>query len=111
LLIKIKRGGPEMSAWNTPADFASVCRRAGGRRRYNAQRRAAAWRRRQKILTLVEAADWYTRVVPGVLGELAERLGVSRATVCRDLQALRSADWSQLRPLLLPLLRRGRRRR
>ncbi len=65
-------------------DFAAICRRAGGRRRYNKQRQiAAAWRR---LLLLNHLQQYgYQR---GTLAAFARSMGVHRSTITRDLQAL-----------------------
>jgi hypothetical protein len=72
--------------WGAPADFAEVCRRAGGRRRYNFWARERKRRRRVEIICRtvgVPRGTW------GLQAALARALGVSRATVCRDFQAIR----------------------
>jgi len=73
------------SAWSQPTTWDAVCRRAAGRRAYNARRTEAA------LLRRVEVVGLYRRLGRrhGVQAEVARRLGVSQATVSRDLQALR----------------------
>ena len=83
--------------WSAPTDFESVCRRAAGRRRYNAKRRAEA-RERYKIV--VEAIMPTNGRKRGSQAQLARALGVSRSTICRDV-----AKW---RRLLLDVMRRHR---
>jgi predicted DNA-binding transcriptional regulator YafY len=83
--------------WSAPTDFALVCKRAAGRRRYNAKRRAEA-RERYKIV--VEAIMPTNGRKRGSQAQLARALGVSRSTICRDV-----AKW---RRLLLDVMRRYR---
>jgi DNA-binding CsgD family transcriptional regulator len=71
-------------AWSAPTAWASVCRRAGGRRHINAMRQLRATRRRLEVGRLLGEA--YTP------GEIAAQLGVSRWTVWRDVRALTHPD-------------------
>lgn len=73
--------------WRVADDVAH--RRAGGRRRRNAEQTAARIARRERVLALMYdpkkplgfiARGWQTRV--------ARDLGVDRATICRDVDAL-----------------------
>lgn len=66
-------------------NWDSICRRAGGRRRYNAQRQHQAALRRLRVGALMNQLGWFTHGVPA---EVARQLGVSRSTVCRDLKAI-----------------------
>ena len=78
-------------------DFQSpdaVARRAGGRRRYNAERQAEAIARRLKILELV-GASWILSP-RGLQAQLARYFGVNRSTICRDMEALRE-EWRHTR--------------
>ena len=77
-------------------DAQAAYRRAGGRRRYNAQRRRTADARR---VALVEQlyADRRSLWARGTQAHYARVLGVSRATICRDVGALVIAlqdEWS-----------------
>lgn len=63
---------------------AEAFRRAGGRRRYNSHRREMASLRRAKVAQLLREFG----VGRGVQAAIARRLGVSQATICRDVQAL-----------------------
>ena len=69
--------------------FDEICRRAAGRRRYNAQRQTNAfWRARRVkewLLSLGESKGAQKRV--------ARELGVSEATISRDVQRLRRGLW------------------
>jgi hypothetical protein len=73
--------------WGTPAGWDEVCRRAAGRRRYNHGRRFLRNVRRAQLLR------WPAVLGPdqprGLQAALARRLGVSPATVSRDLKAVR----------------------
>jgi predicted transcriptional regulator len=71
--------------WRWYTDPGTVCRRAGGRRRYNAQRQRAMLVRRLKVLALALELG-HGR---GVQAEIARLLGVSQATISRDLAAAR----------------------
>lgn len=62
----------------------AAARRAGGRRRYNAERHDEMLLRRYQVAHLLEeyGVGW------GAQARMAEELGVSRATVCRDIAAI-----------------------
>ncbi len=66
-----------------------VCRRAGGRRRYNYGRRVRAMLRRKKVGELMNQLGWFTTGIPA---QVARLLGVSRSTVCRDLRWIERDD-------------------
>ncbi len=85
------------SDWRNWTDAETVNKRAGGRRRYNAERRRAADERRQ---AMAEALDrlgimgWkYTRYLAGAF---AEAFGVSRTTAWRDLKYIMGAGISPM---------------
>jgi len=78
-------GWPDWSL-AVPADGAH--RRAGGRRRYNADRRRAAELRREQVLAQMAASGSRFMTERGWQARTARELGVSRATVCRDVDAL-----------------------
>ena len=61
--------------------FDEVCRRAGGRRRYNAERQRGAEKRRAEVARLLVK---YGRHKRGTRARIARELGVSEATVSRD---------------------------
>lgn len=65
-------------------EAAEIYRRASGRRRYNARRKLAASLRRQRIATLLKSRPW----VRGIQTALAIELGVSQATLSRDVKAV-----------------------
>lgn len=75
--------------WSTPTDWDTVIRRAGGRRHYNSVRRVRAQLRRLRIARwLGDPENWPLLLRRGWQKELARRLGVSQATVSRDLRAV-----------------------
>ena len=79
--------------WGAPASWEIVCRRASGRRRYNAQRAFLRNLRRAQLacrLAGVPASLRQAGKRSGLQALLAEEFGVSPATICRDLKALRS---------------------
>lgn len=62
-------------------------RRAGGRRRYNLQRQKAARARRDEVRRLLELYGEQRR---GTQARIARELGVSEATVSRDVREILS---------------------
>ncbi len=72
-------------AWGDNTDFATVCRRAGGRRAYNCLRRFRQLRRRRRVEELRYDYGPFAR---GVVTRIAKELGVSKSTISRDLQAI-----------------------
>lgn len=73
--------------WGATTSNRAVALRAGGRRRYNAERQAARERRRRLLVRLCfRHGSWAFAYRLGA--ELARHLGVSRATICRDLAAV-----------------------
>src|SRR5689334_2397286 len=78
------------SQWGAPTTWDVVCRRNAGRRRYNAGRKFLRDLRRAQIvgrlagIGLVNAGRHR-----GLQARLARELGVSPATISRDLRALR----------------------
>jgi HTH domain len=74
------------AAWSAPTTPDEMARRAGGRKRYNTWRKSMAFYRRCEISRLLTAQGAFRR---GYQTKLARQLGVSRATVCRDVAALR----------------------
>jgi hypothetical protein len=73
-------------AWIS-TNFDEACKRAGGRRRYQAERQKAQWQRQVKVLRELEESNWESY---GMGRMLAKRLGVSEATISRDLRHWRS---------------------
>ena len=74
--------------WSAPTDFATVCRRAAGRRRYHARRQAAARARCRIVFAVALTPEWLKR---GGQARLARELGVHRSTISRDV-----AKWKRL---------------
>lgn len=78
------------SNWSAPTDPETVARRAAGRRKYNSLRQfRAALRRRELGKLLVTLGLGY-----GVRSAAARRLGISQATIGRDVRRL-SAERSR----------------
>jgi hypothetical protein len=83
-----------MQQFQTPLTADQVHRRAGGRRRYNAARRFARTLRRYRVMELywsLQGQQLDAGVLPkmwGLASRIARLLGVSRATVCRDLASV-----------------------
>src|SRR5690348_9122753 len=73
-----------MRLWSEPTSREVMVRRAGGRRRINAERKLAVRARREQVECLM--ACYWDR--PDFLASLAAELGVSESTICRDLEAL-----------------------
>ena len=75
-----------------PLTAEQIARRAGGRRRYNKQRQQdVVWR-----LLELESILRREGYVPGDYARWAARLGVSRSTICRDVQRLWNAGGSAI---------------
>jgi hypothetical protein len=71
--------------WGALTDRDTVCRRAAGRRRYNAARKRRKQARRTEIILRTAGRYFW-----GMQALLAAELGVSRATICRDFRAIRN---------------------
>ena len=67
----------------------AVCRRAGGRRKYNRVRQLRAELRLVKVVALLEL----TRFARGYQSRIARILKVSRGTISRDIARLRRRFW------------------
>lgn len=79
----------QRSAWSTPADPDVVARRAAGRSAYNAHRQLTAHLRVIEVGRLLGAYSAGTErgiFTRGLQARIARTLGVSRATVCRDVR-------------------------
>lgn len=72
------------TAWAAFAAPDIVRRRCGGRRRWNAVRKARMLERRKDVAKLLLRLGHR----PGVQSEMARRLNVHRSTICRDLKAI-----------------------
>jgi len=75
-----------MPRWGRARDWDEVCRRASARRAWHALQRIRVLVRRRKVVRLADALGGLCR--RGVQAAVARRLGVSRATVCRDIAAI-----------------------
>ena len=71
------------------SEWEAICRRAGGRRRYNQVRQWAADMRLHEVAKLLNEVE-HSR---GYQTRIAKRLGVHRATVSRDLARLKRIYW------------------
>lgn len=67
--------------WKRHTDLADVCRRASGRRHYNAVRQFQAKKRQRDVARLLNAGHSQSAI--------ARALGVHRSTISRDIAALR----------------------
>ena len=80
--------------------FQDICKRAGGRRRYNAQRKAA-WRARhaevERLLDLYRTQ--HGRYKRGLQARIARELGVSRTTIGRHMIGIRFMEWALENPV------------
>jgi hypothetical protein len=87
--ISLQQNGGFMAL---PSDLggASLYRFIGGRRRYNARRRARAVDRRYRLLFTWAKNPYMTKA------DLARLMGVHRSTITRDIQALKE-DWGKTR--------------
>src|SRR2546421_12376788 len=70
-------------SWSSRVSNSEVARRAGGRRRYNAWRQDMRQIRRRDVLLLLHKYG----LRRGVQARIAKTLGVSEATITRDIQA------------------------
>lgn len=72
--------------WGSWAHPDEAARRAGGRRHYNFQRQLRAAFRQAELIRYMTGAAIAPFDRQGA--ELARRFGVSRSTICRDLEAI-----------------------
>jgi hypothetical protein len=70
--------------WSAPTSWDEVVRRAAGRRKYHALRRFQRALRRQQVAELLTRYG----LRPGVRARIARELGVSQATISRDVKAV-----------------------
>ena len=71
--------------WSTPTDWQTVCRRAAGRRKYNALRTFKAHQRRQTLLELVRDLGGMER---GFQAKIAAALHVHPSVISKDLKKI-----------------------
>jgi hypothetical protein len=74
-------------AWN-PKTFKGICKRAGGRRRYNAQRQGVRDQRQLLVMEVLLESQWQSY---GFGKILARDLHVDAATISRDIRYIR--EW------------------
>ena len=67
----------------------AICRRAGGRRRYNKVRQFMAFQRLLQVVALLKELG----LGRGSQSRIAEHLGVHRSTICRDVAKLERGFW------------------
>jgi hypothetical protein len=84
--------------WSTPTAATTAARRAGGRRRYNAQRQREMWERRFEILRICSTEG---DLPHGAQRLLAERFGVNKSVISRDM------TWARKNVLFDPFIRHG----
>ena len=72
--------------WSLMADPEMIKRRAGGRKRYNAERRRKADARREALAEVISRNPLMPLMVRGSITALAGAFGVSPSTISRDLQ-------------------------
>jgi hypothetical protein len=80
-----------MKKWSTPISSGCAAQRAGGRRRYNAERKREMWERRFEILRICSTEG---DLPHGAQRLLAERFGVHKSVISRDVA------WAQENGLL-----------
>lgn len=71
-------------------NFQSICKRAGGRRKYNATQRLLANKRRLEIIKLMKLWGWSNTSQTGVQAKIAQHLKVAESTISRDIWAILS---------------------
>jgi len=81
-------------SWGAATGWDEVCRRAAGRRHHNAHRRTLQLYRRMLVSHLILRYGYYR----GIQVRIARELGVSEATISRDVRAM----WHPGRPVTIP---------
>jgi hypothetical protein len=74
----------ELVEWGAPVPFTEACRRAGGRRHYNAWRKIIVEYRRVQVSRLLRRHG----LAHGAQAHIARALGVHPSTISRDVSAL-----------------------
>jgi hypothetical protein len=74
--------------WGQTTDWETVCRRNAGRRHYNAVRQVRRDYRRVQVARLLLKYGQDNLPLHGLQARIARELGVSPATISRDVQAL-----------------------
>src|SRR3954471_13174231 len=79
----------EREQWRSPVADSVAARRAGGRRRRNAEQQLAKAIRRHRLLGMMhDPTNPLGFIERGWQSSAARTLGVDRATICRDVDAL-----------------------
>ena len=76
----------ERYEWSNWTDPEMIKRRAGGRKRYNSERRRKADTRREALAEVISRNPLMPLMVRGSITALAGAFGVSPSTISRDLQ-------------------------
>lgn len=76
--------------WSEKACNREAFHRAGGRRRYNAMRKLGASARQIMLLKMCGNGYFRLFIERGFQAEMARELGVSKATISRDISLIRS---------------------
>jgi hypothetical protein len=84
-------------SWSAPTNAAEVRARAGGRRRHNRLRHDLAMFRRIEVLRLARRGEKGGLLDRGFQAAAARQLGVSPATICRDVKVILA--WSRERDI------------
>ena len=78
-----------MKGWSAQIDSVTTHRRAGGRRRWNSYRQLKAKLRQHKVLAIMaEMVLPSGKLHRGMQARIARMLGVSQATISRDIIAV-----------------------
>jgi len=77
--------------WSKPISDSNAAKRAGGRRRYNAERKRRMWERRFTILRIMRST--VGDLPHGGQQLLAERFGVHKCVISRDVAWARRIGW------------------
>ena len=77
-------------AWSSPTTAEAAARRAGGRRRYNAERQRSQAERRARVAELMRQNRCAATLDHGARVAAARELGVSLKTIGEDVRAIRA---------------------
>ena len=80
---------PANMNWSARISTEAAYRRASGRRAINVKRKDEVTKRRRRVRGLVQELWAKSTPESKYQGLIAQRLGVSRATICRDFLAIR----------------------
>ena len=87
--MKVRPWSWERHQWSQPTTADIAYRRSGGRRRRNAEQQLAKAVRRHRLLDMMyDPSNPLGFIERGWQTRTAQTLGVDRATVCRDVDAL-----------------------